>query len=134
MIGRICVSTLNIGNKADHEVRLIHHGPYRFFPRPAIEAEHLRTRRSRIAAGRGGSLACSIVRAWPRMIGKRKGSVAWMNAERTCPAQHRMVAYSAQYLVGLGLVVIDTLSIAPTVGRKVKRHGEVFFAIRRRAG
>src|ERR1700722_2620949 len=110
---------------------LIDHGPDRFCLWSATKPAHLRTRRSRAATCCRRPLAVRIVRAWPRMIGRCKWRIVRTNTDWAGRRQYRGGAHSTKYLVCLGLIVINSFTVAPAMRGKIERHGKVFFPIRR---
>src|SRR5215469_13304413 len=115
------------GNKANHKVLFVHHGTDGFgsWYRSGNE------RRSRAACR---LLPSFVVGTRPGMIGRNKGWIVGVNAEWAGPGQDQMMPHSRKDLVGLSLVVVDALSIAPAVRGEVERHGEVLLTIGSRAG
>ena len=129
MVAGVGVGAAHVGNKFDHEMRLIDHGADGLGPGACTRAEHGHGRAF------GGSFASefAVGGTGPGMVGRGEGRVFRMNAKRAGSREHWVMAHAAQNLVRLGLVVINAGPIAPAVGREVEGHGEVFFAVRRGA-
>src|SRR5215472_6654791 len=122
MIRSIRESQIDVGHEANHEVLFIDHRPNCLRSR-ALPGN--KWRRSG-AAVRRRLLTRLVVRTRPWMIWRHKRRILWMNAEQTGSAQHRMVPHAAENLVRLGLIVVDTISVAPAMRGEVERHHEVF--------
>jgi len=57
-----------------------------------------------------------------------------MNAEGPSGGQHGVMTHAAQDLIGLGLIVVDALAVAPAMRGEIESHHVVLFAIGRRTG